>query len=112
MSQEAMHANLRGQEDELQLRMLKAVAKEVLHGHPPVDGIHEDIKLIHSPEWRLGMLAQGKSKGHCGVALLTTCSSAACCAIQHCCQLVLLGLQSFSRITTCSTPSQCQHARE
>lgn len=38
------------QEDKLQVWVLKAVAKEVLHGHTPVNGIHEDIKLIHGSE--------------------------------------------------------------
>lgn len=57
--------------------MLQAVAEEVLHGNTPVDGVHENIKLIHSTERGLCPLTKSKCKGHCGIALLSTCSPCA-----------------------------------
>ena len=68
---------LRCQEDELEVRVLQAVAEEVLHGNTPVDGVHENIKLIHSTERGLCPLAKSKRKGYCGIALLSTCSPCA-----------------------------------
>ena len=38
--------HLRRQEDELQLRVGLCKVKQVLHGHPAVNGVHEHIKLV------------------------------------------------------------------
>lgn len=53
--------------------MLQAIAEEVLHGNSPIDGVHENIKLIHGTERRLCPLTQSQRKRHCGVALLSAC---------------------------------------
>ncbi len=50
LPQQCLPGYLWRKEDELQVRVLQAVAEQVLHGHTPVDGIHEDIKLIHGSE--------------------------------------------------------------
>ena len=41
-----------------------------VEGCPPVDGVHEDVKLVENPEGRVHVLPQAQDQRHRAVALL------------------------------------------
>lgn len=82
--------------------MLQAVAEQVLHGNTPVDGVHENIELIHGTERRLCPLTQSKRKGHCGVALLSPCKPYAVAEEEQCMRMQVRSCYSFQYTQTSS----------
>ena len=68
--------------------MLQAVAEEVFHGNTPIDGVHENIELVHCPERGLRPLTQSKRKSYCGVALLSSCKPCAAAEEEQCMRML------------------------